>query len=63
VVSTESGQRSSGASLAEAQAIIEAWRLDYNARRPHNSLGHLTQDEFVAQRQVEQTAEEVLCSR
>ncbi len=30
------------ASLAEAQAIIEAWRSDYNQRRPHSSLGHLT---------------------
>ena len=26
------------ASLAEAQAIIEAWRVDYNTRRPHSSL-------------------------
>jgi putative transposase len=50
------------ASLAEAQAIIEAWRLDYNVRRPPSSLGHLTPDEFVAQRQVIQTAEEVVCS-
>ena len=39
------------ASLAEAQTIIEAWRLDYNQRRPHSSLGHLTPNEFVAQRQ------------
>jgi putative transposase len=50
-------------SMAEAQDIIEAWRLDYNQHRPHSSLGHLTPNEFVAQRQVEQTAEEVLCSR
>jgi len=50
-------------SLAEAHAIIEAWRLDYNQRRPHSSLGHLTPNEFVAQRQVEQTAEEAVCSR
>lgn len=38
------------ASLAEAQAIIEAWRMDYNHHRPHTSLGHLTPNEFVAQR-------------
>jgi transposase InsO family protein len=23
-------------SMAEAQHIIEAWRLDYNQRRPHS---------------------------
>ena len=51
------------ASLGEAQAIIEAWRMDYNHRRPHSSLGHLTPNEFVAQRQVKQNAEEVVCCR
>lgn len=50
------------ASLAEAQAIIEAWRVDYNTRRPHSSLGHLTPSEFASQRQEEQNAEEVVCS-
>ena len=49
-------------SLAEAQHIIEAWRLDYNQRRPHSSLGHLTPNEFVAQRQGIRTIEEVVCS-
>ena len=49
-------------SMAEAQDIIEAWRLDYNQRRPHSSLGHLTPNEFVAQRQVEQATEDVVCS-
>ncbi len=34
-------------SLAEAREIIEAWRLDYNANRPHSSLGNLTPEEFV----------------
>jgi len=43
--------------------LIEAWRLDDNQRRPHGSLGHLTQNEFVAQRQAEPTDEEVRCSR
>ena len=49
-------------SLAEAQAIIQAWRVDYNTRRPHGSLGHLTPSEFMTQRQEERTAEEVVCS-
>ena len=51
------------ASLAEARAIIEAWRLDYNQRRPHSSLGHLTPNECIAQHQVIWAAEEVVCSR
>jgi len=42
------------ASLAEAQAIIEAWRMDYNHHRPHSSLGHLTPTEFLEQRQGQQ---------
>ena len=50
------------ASLAEAQAIIEAWRRYYNQRRPHSSLGHLTPNEFLEQRQGQQTVEEALCS-
>jgi putative transposase len=50
------------ASLAEAQSLIETWRLDYNQRRPHSSLGHLTPNEFVGQRQVIWAAEEALCS-
>ena len=37
------------ASVADAQAKIEAWRVDYNQRRPHGSLGHLTPTEFVEQ--------------
>ena len=49
-------------SLDDARAIIEAWRVDYNHRRPHSSLGHLTPNEFVAQRQALQTVEEVVCS-
>ena len=34
-------------SVAEARCIIEAWRCDYNAGRPHKSLGHLTPNEFA----------------
>jgi putative transposase len=49
-------------SLAEAQAIIEAWRMEYNHRRPHSSLGHLTPNEFLKQRQGQQIAEEAVGS-
>ena len=34
-------------SLADAQQKIEAWRIDYNERRPHSSLGNLTPKEFI----------------
>lgn len=50
------------ASLAQAQAIIEVWRCDYNRQRPHSSLGNLTPDEFVGQRQAQQIVEEAPCS-
>jgi putative transposase len=33
--------------LAEARETIEAWRHDYNHRRPHSSLGALTPAEFA----------------
>jgi len=36
-------------SLAEARAIIDDWRNDYNYLRPHSSLGALTPIEFVNQ--------------
>jgi putative transposase len=38
-------------SLDGARVKIEAWRVDYNQRRPHSSLGHLTASEFVRNRQ------------
>ena len=34
-------------SIDDAKAKIEAWRIDYNQRRPHSSLGHLTPNEFA----------------
>jgi putative transposase len=49
-------------SIADAQAKIEAWRLDYNQRRPHGSLGHLTPNEFITQRQAMRPAEAVAIS-
>lgn len=33
------------ASLTEAQAVIAAWRRDYNTRRPHSALGYRTPHE------------------
>jgi putative transposase len=36
------------ASLTEATKIIEAWRIDYNTKRPHTSLNGLTPTEFAA---------------
>ena len=44
-------------SIADAQAKIEAWRVDYNQRRPHGSLGHLTPDEYAQQRHISPAAE------
>jgi len=35
-------------SLPDARRIIEAWRIDYNTRRPHTSLNGLTPTEFAA---------------
>lgn len=34
-------------SLTEAQAVIDAWREDYNLYRPHSSLGRRPPDEFL----------------
>ena len=38
--------------LADARQKIEAWRQDYNQRRPHSALGYRTPEEF---RQLAQT--------
>jgi len=35
-------------SLADAKAILGAWRLDYNQQRPHSVLGGLTPDEAAS---------------
>jgi putative transposase len=36
-------------SLHDARQKIEAWRIDYNAHRPHGALGDLTPQEFAEQ--------------
>jgi putative transposase len=33
--------------LAEAQRLIEAWRIDYNESRPHMALGNKTPAEYL----------------
>ena len=35
------------ATLAYARSIIESWRLDYNANRPHKALGNRTPEAFA----------------
>jgi putative transposase len=42
-------------SLDDARRKIEAWRRDYNQDRPHGSLGRLTPNEFVTNRQGTRT--------
>jgi putative transposase len=34
--------------IHDARRIIEAWRIDYNASRPHSALGYATPDEFAS---------------
>ncbi len=36
-------------SLPAARSIVEAWRDDYNAVRPHSALGNRTPEEFAQQ--------------
>jgi putative transposase len=35
-------------SLEDARERVEAWRLEYNAERPHGALGYLAPEEFAA---------------
>jgi putative transposase len=44
----------------EARVLIEAWRREYNAVRPHSSLGNLTPAEFAARCSTTQQTEAVL---
>ncbi len=39
-------------SLADAKAIVEGWRRDYNESRPHSALMDLTPAEFMRQQRV-----------
>jgi putative transposase len=40
--------------LPAAKRLIEEWRRDYNAQRPHTSLGGLTPNEFAAKAKSDQ---------
>lgn len=44
-------------SLEEARIVSEDWRVDYNERRPHQSLQYKTPVEFARERSTYQTAE------
>lgn len=44
-------------SIQDAGDKIEAWRIDYNAHRPHSSLGHLTPVEYARNRQEQRASE------
>ena len=37
--------------LEDAKRTIEAWRQDYNAKRPHSALGYQTPEEFASSHQ------------
>jgi putative transposase len=41
-------------SLHHARQIVDAWRADYNCRRPHTSLGGLTPNEFATRSRQDQ---------
>jgi len=36
-------------SLAEARAVVAAWRVDYNEQRPHSALAYRTPAEYAAE--------------
>jgi len=42
-------QREWFSSLLDAQVVIEDWRVHYNTRRPHSSLGYKTPTNFATQ--------------
>jgi putative transposase len=48
-------------SLAEARDVVEAWRVDYNTRRPHGSIGRIPPAEFLRRfKQREESASELV---
>lgn len=47
------------ATLAEARALINTWRRDYNEQRPHSSLGYLTPAEFAQRARTTSSCERV----
>ena len=47
-------------SIDDARYKLEAWRLDYNTRRPHSSIADRTPSEFARQWQPEATGRRIL---
>ncbi|MCD1632475.1 transposase [Martelella mediterranea] len=43
-------------SPAQARAAISTWKEDYNANRPHSSLGNITPNEFARKMVLEKQA-------
>ena len=43
-------------SLEDARRKIEAWRVDYNLRRPHSALGHRSPAEYLERAMTGTTA-------
>ena len=43
-------------SPAQARAAISTWKEDYNANRPHSSLGNITPNEFAMKMALEKQA-------
>lgn len=43
--------------MVEAQTVIEAWRKDYNEKRPHGSLNGLTPSEFAEKHKTDSAPE------
>ncbi len=50
-------------SLDEAKQVIEAWRIEYNATRPHSSLGNLALEELVEKHEMERVIEARILTR
>jgi len=42
-------------SLEDAREKIEEWQQDYNANRPHSSLGNVSPEEFAAKNRPMET--------
>ena len=49
--------------LDDARKIIEAWRIDYNTKRPHSALGYATPEEFASSLQGHAPGEMTISAR
>ena len=48
-------------SVAQAEAVIEAWRREYNEERPHDSLGRVPPLMFMSRRKQPPESSYQLC--